>query len=225
MEFIKFNNIEIKLNLRDDADISVMREVFKLREYKSAEEIICAAADPILDVGAHAGFFTLYCRALNNKVKIFALEPEQNNLSALADHVKLNKLSNIKIISGALANSTGKRELFVAPDNHNHFLSSKGNVLVDCWSLADLCAVNKIKVLSLLKLDIEGGEFEIFESMTAAEFLLFKSVILEYHNYNGRDCAELENYLRENGFGVQIFPSKFDKHMGFIFAQNKRLKK
>jgi hypothetical protein len=29
--------------------------------------------------------------------------------------------------------------------------------------------------------------------------------------------------LREHGFSVQVFPSRFDKKLGFIFALNKRL--
>jgi hypothetical protein len=46
---------------------------------------------------------------------------------------------------------------------------------------------------------------------------------MEYHNYSGLNYKSIEIQLRENGFGVQIFPSKFDKKMGFIFAKNKRI--
>ena len=43
----------------------------------------------------------------------------------------------------------------------------------------------------------------------------------QYHR--GREKSrEIEEKLRTNGFTVQVFPSKFDKTMGFIFAHNKR---
>jgi hypothetical protein len=46
-------------------------------------------------------------------------------------------------------------------------------------------------------------------------------VILEYHE--GREKSiEIEQQLRENGFSVQVFPSKFDKTMGFMYGRNKR---
>ena len=76
------NKIDVKLGgnswqarLRDEADQSVFNEIFKLGEYRSADEAIKNAKDAIVDVGAHAGFFSMYCRALNKKVKIFAVEP------------------------------------------------------------------------------------------------------------------------------------------------------
>lgn len=73
-------------------------------------------------------------------------------------------------------------------------------------------------------MDIEGGEFEVIESLQPKHFSLFQNIILEYHNSSERHYRTLETKLRENGFSVQIFPSHFDKTMGFIFAANKRLR-
>ncbi|MFA7653725.1 MAG: FkbM family methyltransferase [Candidatus Magasanikbacteria bacterium] len=233
---LKFEKSEFKLSLRGEADTSVMREIFKLREYRRAEEVIKQAQDPILDVGAHAGFFSLYCRALNPVVKILGLEPEKNNLEFFAKHLKNNKIKDVAIIAGALAGKTGERVLKISSDSHNHrlndnrlpevFLSKAGyrdetEVKVRVFSLFDLCRLHKIKKLSLIKMDIEGGEFEVFESLMSEDYLLFQSIILEYHN-NIDHYQIIENKLRVNGFGVQVFPSKFDKTMGFIFASNKR---
>ncbi len=225
---IKFANQVLKLCPQTEADISVMREIFKAREYRVAEEIIRSATEPIVDVGAHVGFFSLYARAFNSKVKIFAIEPEPQNLILMEKHFQNNSVKNIKIITGALAGESGQRNLVVAEDSHNHYLlggnnfEAKKKISVETFSLADFCAKNKIKKISLLKMDIEGGEFEVIKSLSPADFLLFRNVILEYHNGNGRDYRALELILREHGFGVQIFPSKFDKTMGFIFARNKR---
>ena len=75
-----FNGQSLRLSVRDDADESVVNEIFKFREYRRAEEVIAGAKDPIIDAGAHAGFFCAYARTFNNKVKIYAVEPEENNL-------------------------------------------------------------------------------------------------------------------------------------------------
>jgi len=221
---IGLNSKNWLVNLRDEADQSVFNEIFKLREYRSAEEIIIKAADPIVDVGAHAGFFSLYCRALNNKVKIFALEPEKNNFEMLKSHLKENKIVGVKPIFGALASETGERLLLISEDSHNHRLAQPGEEgkLVPVFSLSDFCDKNHIKKISLLKMDVEGAEFEIFDSLTAVDFSKINSIIMEYHNSHGKNFQTIEARLRENGFGVQIFPSHFDKNMGFLLARNKR---
>ncbi|MFA6485838.1 MAG: FkbM family methyltransferase [Candidatus Magasanikbacteria bacterium] len=225
---IKFGKSEFTLHLRDEADISVMREIFKLREYRIAEEAIKSAADPIFDIGAHAGFFSIYCRALNHQVEIVALEPEPDNVKIFKQHLKDNKIAGVKVISGALAGQTGDRWLRISIDSHNHALtdsptvSESASIKVHAFSLRDFCKNEKVKKISLLKMDIEGGEYEVLENLTPSDYRLFKYAILEYHDSQRRNFRVLEKLLRENGFGVQIFPSKFDKNMGFIFASNKR---
>lgn len=218
---------KIRIDLRDEADRSVFNEIFKYREYRIAEESIRNAVYPILDIGAHAGFFSLYCHAQNTKVKIFALEPEPENFKFLQKNLKMNEVKTVKAEQAAMGGQTGPRRLELSPDSHNHRLmesnrmSENKSIEVQCYSLADFCGKNKIKKVSLLKIDIEGGEKEVFSGMSSADFMMVNFIILEYHNNS--ELTQIEARLRENGFGVQIFPSHFDKTMGFLFANNKRL--
>ena len=231
METIKFNNQEILVNPRSEVEVSVLREIFKIREYRAAEAAIKSAQDPILDVGAHVGFFTLYCRALNARVPVVALEPEDHNLASLRAHLKANQTTKVTVVVGGLTAQTGKRNLQLSADSHNHRILPLGKIaaaneavqLVPVFSLADLCQSRKIKHLSLLKMDIEGGEYELLEAWSERDFSLFKCLLMEYHNKYLNNRAKLEKILREQGFGVQIFPSKFDKTMGIIMATNKRV--
>lgn len=215
-----------QINLRDEADESVFNEIFKFKEYRRAEDVIREATYPIVDVGAHVGFFSIYCRSLNRKAKIFAIEPEQNNLKALNNHLKINKIKGIKVVAGCLAQESGTRELLLAADSHNHrlgpdFEKDDDSIEVEASSFSDFYKQHRIKKISLLKMDIEGGEYEVFDSMSDRDFAMVNYIILEYHN--GKEKSkELEEKLRENGFAVQTFPSKFDKTMGYIFAHNKR---
>ncbi|MFA5062187.1 MAG: FkbM family methyltransferase [Patescibacteria group bacterium] len=221
---MEINYKDWHFNLRDEADASVFNEIFKYKEYRAADFVIKSAKYPIVDVGAHAGFFVFYCKMLGGKAKIFALEPEPNNLKLLQKHVKANKLKGVYVISGALAGESGKRLLEISADSHNHKLADgeikENSIKVQAYSLADFCRQNKIKKISLLKMDIEGGEYEVFENLKASDLNMVNFIILEYHN--GKEYQQIEQKLRENGFGVQIFPSKFDRTMGFLFAKNKR---
>ncbi len=222
-----FNNKTFTASLRDEADSSVFAEIFKLHEYRRAEEKIIAATHPIIDVGAHAGFFSLYAHALNPTVPIFALEPEPHNLEALETTIEQNKLTNVATIPKALHDQTGRANLMITNDNHNHYIERpfKGDgqkIRVATISLKELCAAYAITKIALLKMDIEGGEYVIFNSWDEADFGMIETIILEYHNTKSKTYKILETQLREHGFSVEIFPSKFEKTMGFLFAQNKR---
>lgn len=237
MAVIKFNGQKFNADIQDDVDQSVANEIFKFREYRMAEECIARAKDPIIDVGAHVGFFSLYCRALNPRVTIFAIEPEPGNVKRLEKNLAQNNIENVFVEQSALAGKTGKRILMLSPDSHNHRLF-EGNAVgqtglqVSAYSLADFCQKHEIKKISVLKMDIEGGEYEVLEEMMDHDFFLVENIILEYHDLDHRNFNEggfpeknhkfLEKILRENGFSVQIMPSQFDKTMGFIFARNKR---
>ena len=75
----------------------------------------------------------------------------------------------------------------------------------------------------VIKMDIEGGEYEVFKHSTLEELSKIKAIIMEYHTLPGKNYQAIEQKLRENGFGVQTHPSRFDKTMGFLFATNKRI--
>ncbi|HSR89567.1 MAG TPA: FkbM family methyltransferase [Candidatus Udaeobacter sp.] len=238
---LKLEKYNWQVYLRDEADQSVFNEIFKLHEYRSADEVITNAKYPIVDIGAHAGFFAMYCRSLNKKVKIYSVEPEPANLKILKQHLAENKILGVKIVAGALAGQTGKRKLILSEDSHNHKLANEGledglfadfvpesgnkekTISVPAFTFADFCRKNKLKKISLLKMDIEGGEYEVFDGMSTEDFMMVNFIILEYHSKN-KEYKQLEEKLRTNGFGVQTFPSHFDKTMGFIWANNKRLK-
>lgn len=227
---IPFNGLDLTVEVRDEADASVLAEIFSHREYRAAEEVIQKAKSPVVDVGAHAGFFTLYARALNPKVKIVALEPEARNLAALRSSLKINKITGVTVVEAALGGFSGEGELAVSADSHNHSLidsstapigGSAGVQEVAVLTFADFRKKNKLKKISLVKMDIEGGEYGVFSALTPDDFACIGALIMEYHDQRNQTHKDIEQQLREHGFGVQIFPSKFDKKMGFLWAVNK----
>ena len=199
-------------------------EIFKLGEYRAVEPLLTASKGLIVDVGAHIGVFTLYARALNPKAEILALEPDPQNRLLWQENLALNDLSQIELLSQALACEAGERALIVADEHINHRLRLKSEntslriktIPVEALGLADLPVE-----IDVIKLDIEGGEFEILEK-TASEFLKRpKTWILEYHDSKGKRHQQLEEKFKTLGYGVQTFPSKFEKKMGFILATRK----
>lgn len=228
MRQINFNHKAIKFNLRDDVDDSIFNEIFQFREYRQTEKIITEAKGAILDIGAHAGFFSLYAAALNPNKKIYALEPEPANFLALKQNTKLNpEFNKIKLFNTALAAETGQKILYLSVDSHNHSLV-KGEdngfqeLLIKTTSLGDFCQEQKISEIALLKMDIEGGEHEIIKNFSPAEFDLIDNLFLEVHETEFGFYQSLEKILRPAGFSVQVFPCQFASNLKFILASNKR---
>ena len=225
---VTINNKSFFIYIRDDADESVAAEIFKQREYRIAEDIIRDAKDSVIDVGSHVGFFTLYARLLNENVPIIAIEPDPKNIEQLKKHLRENNISSVTVIEGAVAADAGRRHLALAKDSHNHRLLGRAepkdgkSVIVNTWSLSDILKKCIINSISLVKIDIEGGEYELFRGINPEDFKKINSFVIEYHLAGGKNQKVIEDILRENGFGVRVFPSKFDKKMGFIFAVNKR---
>jgi hypothetical protein len=133
------------------------------------------------------------------------------------------------VVAGALAAISGQRKLLISSDSINHRLvladeETMGGQTeeVTVYSLADFCQKFKLKKISLIKIDIEGGEYEVVSNFKKQDWSKIGALVLEYHNQgdSGRDL--LEQTLRVNGFSVQNFPSHFDKQLGFLLAVNKR---
>jgi len=223
----KFENRKLILDIRSLADKSVFSEIFKLREYRQADSIIRNAKFPILDVGAHLGFFSLYCSCLNSDALVYALEPEKNNYRRLVKHLKINKCNNVQSFNLALATNSLIRELVVSTDSHNNYLKTnelKNKLTIqdtETASLSDFCENNDITKISLIKMDIEGAEFEIFRNWDKA-LEKVQTIIMEYHDNAENNHAELVSILEKNNFTVEQSISKFDKNLGLIYAVNKK---
>lgn len=222
------NNQLLTIHIRDEVDQSIAAEIFKLHDYRRAESTIKETLAAIIDGGAHSGMFTMYARRLNPTAPIIAIEPEANNLELLQKHLAENKITGVQVVAGALAREYGKRKLIVTLNSHNHRLllpaenTDRKSVIVQGYSLKKIIKLCPNEQVGLMKLDIEGGEYEVFEGATDEDFARIKTIIMEYHERDGQKHQAIEIRLREQGFSVQTFPSKFDKSMGFLWAINKR---
>ncbi len=224
-----------KVNPGKTAFESVSNEIFKFREYRAAEPYIINAKRLIIDVGAHIGLFSLYCNALNSKVKIIAVEPENENYKILKENLLVNNISSIKTLKCALSLENGFGNFLVSKDSHNHRLifsadksltENSGKIIkvktITLENLLEDCSENMIDVL---KMDIEGAENHIISAWPKKVFKKISSMIFEYHDFKKNQHRNLEEIMRKNGFSVQTYPSKFDKNMGFILAINKKVRR
>lgn len=224
MRTLPFLGRKFQLDIRSDADESVMAEIFTLREYFVVEPIIKTAKMAILDIGAHKGFFALYVRALNTEVPVYCYEPEEANFRALKEHLELNKIQNVFPKNSAVAKEEGMAILHVSNDSHNHSLvmvpGTVNDRKVNAVTLERI--VSKLPHVDLVKMDIEGAEFQILENAPDTVFEKCPAFFLETHQYNdSMRASTLKTLFEKKGYTVQLTPSKFDKRLGFLWAVRK----
>lgn len=169
--------------------------------------------DVVLDIGAHIGYYTLMAaKRVGKKGKVYAFEPNKDNLALLSKNIDLNGYKNIVLVDKAVAKSTKRARLFINPISSGmHSLvdidnNSTNSIMVDTISLDDFFDRNPPRI-SVIKMDIEGGEYLALEGMT---YLLRKSekltLFIEFSPFalkkSKRSPRGFLNYLKRFGFKI-----------------------
>ncbi len=120
-----------------------------------------------VDVGANIGITTIWL-ARRSKM-VYAFEPEKNNLARLLTNLKVNNISNVRIVEKAVSNKNTKVPFYIFNSYGHHSLSSKHIsklkeiIYVDSITLSTFCEKEGIEEIDLLKIDVEGCELLVLE--------------------------------------------------------------
>lgn len=186
--------------------------------------------DFVVDIGANVGLFTKLC--LNKGAnKVIAVEI---NSDAIKTFKKLHNSPNVKLIDKAIAESDGQIEIFINPDNsiissiNKENAGSNTSQIIDAISFNTLVEQNSIDRIDLLKVDVEGAEYDIFRSINEKNLSKIKYILMEFHNnYGGRLRDDILNKLESAGFEYDLYlddcigMSNDYEESGVIFAKNK----
>ena len=231
---------EVFLKLRDNTalvinnnllDIVVILENFNENnpylKFKKNE----LANSTIIDIGSNIGAFTIYASKQYPFSKIFSFEPDHINYEKLLKNISLNKITNVVASNHAVGKNNGIVKLY--SDEFGKF-GTVGSSLtkigpkstnVKCDSLEEILNANNIKICDLLKVDCEGGEYDIILSSNKKILQNINSIAMEYHNINGHSGIELKKFLEDIGYDTIICPNTINAKYGFIYATKIKDKK
>lgn len=171
------------------SDIQVFQQIFLAREYGIGDGIAQPVVS-IVDAGANIGLTSVFFALRFPEAKIVAIEPEENNFHLLEANCKW--FANIKCVRGALwRNSEPVR--IQSPDvrdcSFSVEASQEAKSSIPGLSVADVLDQARMDRLSLLKMDIEGAEVEVFGS-SANWIDRVDNIIVELHDRKRRGCTE-----------------------------------
>lgn len=136
----------------------------------------------IFDCGSNIGISVLYYKSKYPDAKITAFEPDPKIIPVLKRNLNNNKANDVTVIDAAVWNKNGEAPLFCegADGSKITTFGAPGTVMVKTVSLNDLIE----EEIDLLKIDIEGAEFEVILNI-AQKLSLIKNIVIEYHlNYD-----------------------------------------
>ena len=182
----------------------------------------------IIDVGC--GYLAEFSEYLINKfdLKVFAVDPTKKHSDNLKD-IEKKYPNNFTHFPFAISKDNGTITFHETLDNESgSVLKEHANVLrdrtreynVETKNLKTLVADLKLKKIDLLKLDIEGAEYELLESVEKEDLAPFDQIFIEFHHvavkkYSSKDTKRIVKKIHDFGFNVFTL----DK-VNFLFYKN-----
>ena len=136
------------------------QEVFLDEDYKSAKEYLT-----VVDIGALAGEFSFYM--YEGAKVIYAIEPFSESYKELEENIKGFGFDKVKPFRLALSDYNGEGYMVSGGRGGNVLLKESGTSKTEkvrVKTLATFMKDEKINHIDILKIDIENGEKNVFES-------------------------------------------------------------
>ena len=177
-----------------------VREIYGRRIYFLTNDWIPRQGDFVIDLGANVGMVTLLCAKLG--ADVVAVEAQDGFIPCIKENLSENGcLGNVQVIHGLVGGGSGvfsKEDNFV---NADHF---DGKLPISI-SMKEILDIHPNKRVNLLKMDIEGSEFDLFSSNW--DWLsMIDRIAMEIHPDSG-DVQEFMDNMNRNGFKCKLCTS------------------
>jgi FkbM family methyltransferase len=115
--------------------------------------------DIVFDIGANVGFYTLLASTLVGRGRVVAFEPVPENLNHLRKHLSLNRVQNVTVLEAAVSDEEETVLFKRGASSTNGSVDAKGDLEVTAVTIDGLISRGEVELPSVIKMDIEGGEF------------------------------------------------------------------
>jgi FkbM family methyltransferase len=201
-------------------------EIFRAGCYDHVE---LAERPLVVDAGANIGMFALYIKRRYPAAEILAFEPVPESAAVLRQNIGLHGLTDITVHEVALGSRPEQAAAFTyypaAPGSSTRYPQQSGpakaavgrifsprvadrlyrgrDITVPVERLSAFLAADR--PVDLLKIDVEGAEPDVLESIGPARWPLIRQVIVEVQDHAGRVAAVCD-LLRGHGLEPSAGP-------------------
>lgn len=202
----------------NDHVVEIFKEIFFERLYDS----YIKPGDVVVDIGANQGYFTFWAHLKGAKT-IISVEPSFEHYDTLQNMIIFNHLEHVSIVNAAISNFDGDGEFYHNENTTMYSLRSVvgqpnlGTENVKVMTIKSLLGHEAVagKDIDLLKIDVEGSEFDILTSPEFTEVApRVKKIIVEWHTWTGTQPGQLIALLSDLGFYVKQLQTQATVFLG-----------
>lgn len=191
-----------------------------------------APGDTFVDVGANVGYFSLLAAdRVGPSGRVVAIEPMPATHRALAANCAA--WPAIRTVEAAVAAVPGRLRLYAGPAGNAGMASATpavdglASVEVRAAPLAVLVGAETLAAARLIKIDVEGAEAAILDSLLAAADTLHREleILVELTPGGDGDLSGLLDRFRRAGFSAWLMPNSYElseNYFGFDPARARR---
>ncbi len=202
-------------------DVWIIKETCLDRDYETHGTAI-QDGWTVVDIGAAAGDFAVLTGREHPKARVLAYEPSPASFATLQDNLRLNEVKNVFPFQQAVASENGTLTLSLAGAAVQHSTTQVGQantVQVPAIALEEVFRINALSRCDFLKMDCEGGEFDILLKARPETLARIERICLEYHDgFTEFSHTDLVKHLQQNGYQVKITPNPVHGYLGFLYA-------
>ena len=176
----------------------------------------------VIDCGANIGISALYFKSLYPHAIVHCFEPYSKAVDYLKRNIAANNLENVFVYQEAVSALDGEIKLNIPADanmlNPTVLVAKDSTVFEIVKSVKLSSFVNSIKEnIDLIKLDVEGAEYDIVEDLNNSGILAtgkVRMLVVEYHDSVFKDALRLQQFigmLSDNNYEVsreQLYPTR-----------------
>lgn len=146
----------------------------------------------IIDAGANIGASTVFFRKRYPGARIIAIEPEPSNFLLLKKNME--PYQNVVCINGAIWGRNSNLSL-INPEGEKYAYQydrmPDGSGITKGFSVDSIMSDTEVEIADLLKMDIEGGEYSVFNEGNIGWLKMVRVLIIELHEFINPGVTEL----------------------------------
>jgi FkbM family methyltransferase len=196
----------VKFELRGDGannDYGVAYEIFVHDYYGDSGRLPSGEVKLIVDLGANVGYSVLYFLHRHPLARVIAFEPHPAHAVQVEKNLTLDG-SRDRVELHRKAAGAKTRTMMLTDAKSSSTLTTDASKKTMPVEVMDIFPLLEGKHIDVLKMDIEGGEYEIMADDRFA-MLDIGTVVMEWHSRGGgaEDRRWCEERLRSLGFTIE----------------------
>jgi len=179
----------------------------------------------VIDIGAGSGDFAISVALRCPRSTVYAFEPFPESFAALNVHRELNGTRNVQAFREALAGTPGSVRVYSVTGLSGQNRTSSGDgpegVETVAATLDQVFASLHLGQCDFMKVDCEGGEYDIIFHASGDTLQRIRRISMEYHDgVTPHSHGDLVAFLESHGFRVHVHGNPAHRHLGYLYAEN-----